>query len=146
MRLFFRRVAEVVKERPALLVSALDVAVIPGYFFCCWLLQVMLDGGKPCKWTQVGAKCATCGGTHCVQSFLQGDILESFFWNPMVFCWILYAIATWILLNLRFLFRMPRVGALLKGMYSLQAFFVALGVFLTYTLLRNIPFLISVFT
>ncbi len=123
----------------------LDLAVIPGYFLCRWLLQVMLDGGKPCKWTLVGAKCATCGGTHCVQSFLLGDFLGAFSWNPMVFCWILYAIVTFILLNLRFLGRISWAGPILKGMYSLTAFFVALGVFLAYTLLRNIPFLIALF-
>lgn len=78
-----------------------------------------------------------------MQSFLQGDFSAAFSWNPMVFCWILYAIATGILLNLRFLFRMQWSGSVLKRMYSLTAFFIALGVFLLYTLVRNIPFLLE---
>lgn len=122
-------------------VYALDAAIIPGIYLCRWVLQEMLDRGEPCKWTLVGAKCATCGGTHCVQSFLQGDLAASFAWNPMVFCWILYAIATGILHNLRFVFHLSWAERVLKGMYSLTAFFVGLGVFLLYTLVRNIPFL-----
>lgn len=115
--------------------------MIPGILLCRWLLQQMLDRGDPCKWTIVGAKCATCGGTHCALCFLQGDFAASFAWNPMVFCWILYAITTGIFLNLRFVFRVAWAGRALKAMYSLTAFFVGLGVFLLYTLVRNIPFL-----
>ncbi|MBQ7328899.1 MAG: DUF2752 domain-containing protein [Oscillospiraceae bacterium] len=119
----------------------MDAAVVPGIYVCRWLLQKMLDRGEPCKWTFVGAKCATCGGTHCVQSFLQGDLAASFVWNPMVFCWILYAIATGVLLNLRYVFHLRWAEHVLKGMYSLRVFYVGLGVFLLYTLVRNAPLL-----
>lgn len=131
------------RMHPAIPVVLLDILVLPGIQIVKWVLQQMLAGEKPCKWTLVGAKCATCGGTHCVQSFLQADFFAAFFWNPMVFCWILYAIATGILLNLRFVFRQQWAGTILKRMYSLTAFFVGVGAYLLFTLVRNLPLLME---
>lgn len=117
--------------------------LIPGTFLCRWLISVMFNVGKPCKWALVGAQCATCGGTHCIESFLYGRFLDAFTWNPMVFCWILYGILTFVLLNVRFVFRGRWAEVCLKKMYSLTAFFIGLGIYLGFTLVRNIPFLLN---
>lgn len=143
VRRVFGRVIDHLKEHPWIPVIALDFMVIPGIVICKWLLRTMLAEGKPCRWTLVGAKCATCGGTHCVQSFLQGHFWDSFIWNPMVFCWILYGIVTGVLLNLCFVCNQRWAKSALKGMYSLTAFFVALGVYLLFTLIRNLPLLLE---
>ena len=120
--------------------------MIPGIFVGKWLVSGMFAIGKPCTWERFGAKCATCGGTHCVQSFLRGDFVDAFYWNPMVFCWILYGLLTAFLLNAQYLFRWQWAGKLLQYMYSFTAFLIAVGVYLLVTLIRLYPVVMRLFT
>lgn len=120
-----------------------DALLIPGVLLGRWLVAVMYTVGEPCPWAAVGAQCATCGGTHCVESFLRFDFSGAFFHNPMVFGWILYAILTLVLLNVGFVLRCAWASRWLRGMYSLTAFFIGLGIYLGFTLVRNIPFLLN---
>lgn len=124
-------------------VVSVDLLMVSGIWFGKWVLQQMFRFGKPCNWTRFGAQCATCGGTRCVQAFLQGDFIGAFSYNPMVFCWILYGILSAILLNLHILCKQKWAGRVLAQMYSLTAFLIALGVYLMFVLLRNLPLLLG---
>lgn len=139
----WRRTVGWLAEHLWLPVLMLDLAVAPGIGLCRWLSDKMLAGGKPCNWTRIGAQCGTCGGTHCVQSFLQGAFAEAFRQNPMVFCWILYAIVSGLLLNVGFVLGQKWAVTALKKMYSMSAFYVALAAYILFMVLRNLPLFLS---
>ena len=132
-----------VKRFSAHLTVLFDILLIPACFLCHFLSEHMLIGGKPCTWTAFGAKCATCGGTRCVNSFLEGRFTDAFAYNPAVFIGILYVILTVVMLNLLFVFRKKFAKPILLKMYSLTAFFVVMGMLLVFTVVRNIPWIIS---
>lgn len=132
-----------IKEHPVPAVLAMDVVLVPGIWISRLVVALMFRQGKPCPWTYFGARCSTCGGTHCVESFLYGRFLEAFRWNPLVFCWILFAIATVVLLNIWVLLRRRWAGRTLRIMYSMEAFFVAVGSYLHFAFWRNVPMLLE---
>lgn len=134
------------RKYPWMPVALLDGAILVGLLVGKWVIEILYNIGRPCSWTRVGAQCATCGGTHCVESFLQGDFAEAFSRNQMVFCWILYGIVTVVLLNLQYFCKQTWAGKALHSMYSLRAFFVALAVYLAFAVLRNLPLLIQLFS
>lgn len=140
-RYIIEQVFSWLKNNPGKAVLVLDAMILPG--LCKQLIDVMFGIGNTCKWAMVGAMCPTCGGTHCVQSFLNGDFRMAFAYNQMVFGWILYGIFTVLLLNGCFLLHSKWAGRCLRKMYSLTAFLIGVGIYLGYTLLRNIPLLIE---
>ena len=123
-----------------------DVLIIPFIFACKGFLGVLIEKGKPCKWTLYGAKCGACGGTHCVQSLFEGDIWGAFLSNPIIFLCIVYLLLTVILLNLVYVLKVKKLAKLLKSMYTEKTVFIILGMFIVYTILRNIPLYISWFS
>ena len=133
------------RKYPWVPVALLDGAIAVGYFVGEWAIRLMYAFGRPCNWERVGARCATCGGTHCIEFFLQGNFAEAFSRNQMVFCWILYGILTVLLLNLRYFCKQLWAERVLRHMYSLRSFFVALAVYLLFTLFRNLPLLAMIF-
>lgn len=132
-----------IKAHPVPAVLTMDVVILPGIWLSRLAIMMMFRQGKPCPWTYFGAQCATCGGTHCIQSFLYGRFLEAFRWNPLVFCWILFAVATVVLLNVWVLLRKRWAGRALKVMYSMEAFFVAVGSYLHFAFWRNVPVILE---
>lgn len=132
-----------IRKYAAAMVITADVLVLPLWLLGLWLSDVMLTRGKPCTWAVFGARCGTCGGTHCVQSFLHGEFFEALCHNPMVFLCILYGIFTLVLLNLAFLAKKELAVSILKRMYSVAALFITLGAFTVYTVVINIPFLMN---
>ncbi len=110
------------------------------------LVDFMMTNGKPCSWTLHGAKCGACGGTHCVKSLSEGDVIGAFVSNPMIFLCIIYLGVSVILINLAYVFKIKKVTKLLKVMYSEKMAFIILGMFIVYTILRNIPLYISWFS
>ena len=130
-----------IKKHPVSAVLLMDALLLPGIWILRQTVTLMFRQGDPCPWTLFGARCATCGGTHCVQSFLYGRFLEAFRWNPLVFCWILFAVATVLLLNIWVLLHQHWGGKALKVMYSMEAFFVAVGSYLHFAFWRNVPML-----
>lgn len=132
-----------IKEHPAPAVVILDLMILPGLWLGRVAVELLFRQGKPCPWTLFGAKCATCGGTHCIQSFLEGRFLEALRWNPLVFCWILFAIATVVLLNCLVLLKRRWAGKALGVMWSMEAFFVAVGSYLHFAFWRNVPLLLE---
>lgn len=133
------------KRHVWLLVVALDLLIFSCVWLGKWFLTQMLAIGKPCRWTLFGAQCATCGGTRCIACFLRGDFIGAFSWNPMVFCWVIYAILTAIMLNLRFLCKQEWAATVLRRMYSLPVLYIAIGVYLVFPLIRNLPLLFALF-
>ena len=121
---FIKSAFNYLKNHPRIPVVAMDLSVIPGIFVGRWVIRQMFRFGGPCNWERFGLKCATCGGTHCVQSLLRGDLVAAFLYNPMVFCWILYGALTVVLLNLRFVCNQAWAGKMLQKMYSFCAFLI----------------------
>lgn len=132
-----------IRKHPVPAVVLTDLLILPGIWLGRLAVELMFRGGRPCPWTFFGMKCATCGGTHCIQSFLHGRFLEAFRWNPLVFCWILFAIATVLLLNALVLLRQRWAGKALKVMWSMEALFVAVGTYLQFILWRNVPVILE---
>ena len=132
-----------IRKHPVPAVVLTDLLILPGIWLGRLAVELMFRGGRPCPWTFFGVKCATCGGTHCIQSILHGRFLEAFRWNPLVFCWILFAIATVLLLNALVLLRQRWAGKALKVMWSMEALFVAVGTYLQFILWRNVPVILE---
>jgi len=124
-------------------VVLMDLLILPGAWLGRLAVELLFRQGKPCPWTLFGAQCATCGGTHCVQSFLHGRFLEAFRWNPLVFCWILFAIATVLLLNALVLLRQRWAGTPLSVMRSMEGFCVIMDSYLHYACWRNVPVILE---
>jgi hypothetical protein len=121
-----------------------DGLVAAGAFLAERLSGWMLMLDKPCDWTRIGAQCGTCGGTRCVSNFLHGNFAEAFALNPFVFLCGVYALVSLLLLNLYILFDWEFAWKALKKMYNLVTFFIALGGYVVFTIIRNIPFIIQV--
>lgn len=103
----------------------------------------MFQEGKPCAWAIVGLECGTCGGTHCVQSFVFGDILAAFRHNPLVFAWICFGILNVVLVDLWLLADRTWAKKTLRTVWSMPGFFIMVGTYLQFTFLRNVPALLQ---
>ena len=68
----------------------MDVLLIPAGIICEKLTDNMLAVDDPCMWTLAGGKCATCGGTHFVNSLMNGHIIEAFHHNEYLFLLTVY--------------------------------------------------------
>ena len=129
------------RKHAAPVILAVDLLILPGIWLGRLVVELMFRQGKPCLWTYFGAKCATCGGTHCIQSFLHGRFQEAFQWNPLVFCWILIGIIMLILLNAWILFRRQWAGKIFRAMWSMPGFYTLVASYLLFAFLRNLPLL-----
>lgn len=127
------------RKHAAMAVVAMDLLILPGIWLGRIVVELMFRQGKPCLWTYFGAQCATCGGTHCIQSFLNGQFTDAFRWNPLVFCWILIGIITLVLLNAMVLLRQRWAEKILRAVYSMPGFFTLVGSYLLFAFLRNVP-------
>ena len=117
MQTYYNRFFAYIRSHLWLPVAALDMASVVGVLFGKDFVKLMFRYGKPCPWERFDAKCDTCGA------------------------WILYGIATVLLLNLRFIFRQQWAQSVLRRMYSLPALWIALGVYFSYMIVRNLPFI-----
>ncbi len=116
---------------------AMDVLLIPTAFFFEWLSGVMLAAEKPCRWTLVGAQCGTCGGTHFVNSLLNGRITEAFHYNEFLFFCMIFLVISYILLHLWFFFDAAFAKKMLRYMYSIPTAVIAPGLFMYFIFWRN---------
>lgn len=123
-------------------VIAMDLLFVPAFFLCRLLTQQMLELEAPCQWTLWGLQCATCGGTHCVQSFVHFDFAEAFSQNQLVFLFIILALVALVLLNLAFLFRIHWAQKAVRYLFSIPTVFILLGTSAIFILVRNLPQLI----
>ena len=120
----------------------MDLLIIIAIPLLRGIIDSMLKLGRPCSWTIIGLQCGTCGGTHCLESFLRLDFVGSFYYNPLVFSWIIYAILSVILANFAFLFKKNWAIVPLKHMYSEKVFWFALATYFLYSIFRNVKLFI----
>lgn len=135
-----------IKKHKKILTILLDVLLIAGLVASRFLTDYLVTTDEPCDWTLVGAQCGTCGGTRCVNHLLNGDIIGAFQLNPLVFSAIAYVLFSMVLLHIFVFGEKKWAGNWLEKMYSLKAFFIGLGVYFLFIILRNIPWLIAFFT
>lgn len=135
-----------IKKHKKILTILLDVLLIAGLVASRFLTDYLVTTDEPCDWTLVGAQCGTCGGTRCVNHLLNGDIIGAFQLNPLVFSAIVYVLFSMVLLHIFVFGEKKWAGNWLEKMYSLKAFFIGLGVYFLFIILRNIPWLIAFFT
>ena len=108
-----------------------DVLLIPGLIFCEWLTDRMLSVSSVCMWTYFGGKCITCGGTHFVNTLLNGRIMEAFCHNEF-------------LLNLYWVFGVEFAKKILKKIYNIPVLIITVSVMLLFLFVRNIPAFINI--
>lgn len=130
-------------RKPIILVA--DALVIPALFFCEWLSDQMLATTSTCAWTLLGAKCITCGGTHFVNTLLNGQFVEAFNHNQYLFLLAIFFAVSFVLLNLYWLFDLRFAKAALKKMYNIPVLIIACVGVLAFLVLRNIPLWIHLF-
>ena len=135
-----------IKKHQKKLTILLDVLLIIVLLSARFLTDYLVTTNEPCDWTLVGAQCGTCGGTRCVNHLLNGDIIGAFQLNPYVFLLIVYLLVSVVFLHILVFANKSWPGKALGKMYSLRAFFIALGAYLLFIILRNIPWLIAFFT
>ncbi|MBQ7835962.1 MAG: DUF2752 domain-containing protein [Clostridia bacterium] len=104
----------------------------------------MLAVDDPCMWTLMGGKCVTCGGTHFVNSLLNGHVIEAFHHNEYLFFLTLYLILTVVLINIAILAERKLPAKILEQMYNVPAVLILCGLLLLFLILRNIPLWIRI--
>lgn len=137
-KLLFKAIIEKVVRYRKPLVLTVDIAIIPAIFFLKWLAGFMLSTDRPCSWTLMGLQCATCGGTRCVNFLLQGNLVDAFLMNPFIFCCIVYAVASLILLNIAVFTDAGFAKKALRVMFSWYSLAFGAGSYGIFFLVRNI--------
>ena len=131
------------KKKLTLLLDVLLILILVGSRF---LTDYLVTTNEPCDWTLVGAQCGTCGGTRCINHLLNGDIIGAFQLNPYIFLALIYLLVGLILLHIFVFGGKQWAWSVLEKMFSLQAFFVALGLYFLFLILRNLDWLRAFFT
>lgn len=123
-----------------MLLLVCDIFILPVMFFCRWLSSVMLTGIKSeCIWTLIGGKCITCGGTHFVNSLLNGKIIEAFFYNQYLFILLVFLIISYFLLHTYLFFKIDFAKKILKRFFSIHSLIFWCVFLLVFLVIRNIP-------
>ena len=126
------------------LILIADILIIPALTLCERLTDSMLSRSNPCPWTLLGGKCVSCGGTHFVNSLLNGKIAEAFEHNPFLFFVTLVLAVSFVLLNLDWLFGLRFPKTVLSGIYSIPMLIVTLSLMLIFFFVRNVPVFIRI--
>ena len=121
-----------------------DVLLIPGLFFCERLSDYMLSQYSVCLWVRLGGKCLTCGGTHFVNTLLNGKIAEAFAHNQFLFALLIVMIVVWILLHLHWLGHIEWAKKLLSKIFSIPALLILIFFIMVFFFVRNIPVFLRV--
>lgn len=121
-----------------------DVLLIPGLFFCEKLSDIMLSQYSVCTWVRLGGQCITCGGTHFVNTLLNGKIAEAFSHNQFLFLILVLLLVSWILLHLDWLFGISWAKKVLSWIFSIPTLIILLEIMMIFFLIRNIPVLIRI--
>lgn len=84
-----------------------------------------------------GILCPSCGGTRCIQSLLQGDIVSAFHYNFVIACVVIYL----VVFNIVYLINRNKDAdrKILTWIYPKYWYTIILAVILIiYTVLRNL--------
>ena len=98
---------------------------ITQYTIGCWFYQA------------TGLQCPSCGGTRCIQSLLQGDIVSAFHYNFVIACVVIYL----VVFNIVYLINRNKdeEKKVLTWIYPKYWYTIVLAVILIiYTVLRNL--------
>lgn len=133
-----------VSKKKKYLILIADILFIPALILCEHLTDFMLSRSNPCPWTLLGGKCVSCGGTHFVNSLLNGRIAEAFEHNQFLFLITLVLAVSFVLLNLYWLFNMRFPKAVLSKIYTIPMLIVTLSLMLVFFFIRNIPVFIRI--
>ena len=118
----------------------LDVVVVMFVLAVPRLLRLLMDGVPNCWSLNMGIICPACGGTRCLLNFLEGNLLASFKYNPMVFVIVVYLFCVLIFLNLSVFIRCSFVKKIFSILTS-HYFIILLAVcFAVFGVLRNFIF------
>lgn len=145
LKMLFKTMIDTIIKYRKPIVSIIDIAIIPAGLFFKWLAGAMLSTNRPCSWTLFGLQCATCGGTRCVNYLLHGNIVEAFTMNPFIFCCILYAVVSLILLNILVFTDASFAKKALRIMYSWYSLAVGAVFYGGFFIVRNIINVIAMF-
>ena len=121
------------------LIIAADLLAVPMMFFCAKLSDWMLSIYTVCAWTKFGGKCVTCGGTHFVNSLLDGKIAEAFNHNQFLFVVGIILVISYIALHCYVLFNSKIAKRVLLIIYSIPSLVIFLSSMLIFLLWRNVP-------
>ena len=138
LKFFFKAIIDKTIKYKKIIVLILDIAIIPAGVFFKWLAGTMLSTNRPCSWTLFGLQCATCGGTRCVNNLFQGNFVEAFTMNPFIFCCIVYAIVSFILLNILVFTNATFAKKALRIMYSWYSLAFGAVSYAVFFIVRNI--------
>lgn len=121
-------------RRKNLVITLLPFIMIPvivtGSYIYMQYLKIYIF---PCPAWIMGFFCPGCGGTRCISSLLQGDILSALKYNALVIIGLILLLLYW-LENLISLF-----GKNIKIIPKNRSFLIAFsGIVIIYTILRNI--------
>lgn len=132
-----KKISAFVKKHDKILLFTADVLVIPALLLCKKMTEVMFATGAPCRWTLFGLECATCGGTRCVSALLDGRILASYAYNPMIFSAIAALALFFVLLNLSVFFKVKAAKKIIAYVLHYRTVIFCMTVFLTFFVARN---------
>ena len=133
------------KRRKSWLLAA-DALVIPGMFLCRWLSGFLLSStSSECAWYRFGGKCVTCGGTHFVQAFLNGQFGAAFGHNQFLFVLTIFLAISFLLLNLHWLFQVEFAKKILTRVYTIWGLVIWVILMFVFLFLRNIPVIIRIY-
>ncbi len=123
----------------------LIVALLLDFLFLFFLVfgerlsTCMLDNLSDCLYYKIlGIKCLTCGGTHCVNALLRGNISEAFTYNSYVPIFLLFFIFYLFLVNSGWIFGLSWSRKVISKMCSASFVLTVTGISFGYIALRNI--------
>ena len=79
--------------------------------------------------------CPSCGGTRCMQNIFQGNFIEAFYSNMVIFVGIIYL----FIINIVYIFNIGRENKKLTWLYpKWWNVFIFVAILIAYTIVRNV--------
>lgn len=126
-------------KKKIILLLSIDILLIPALFLCEWISEQMLALPGACIWTTFGGKCITCGGTHFVNSLLNGQLIQAYHYNELLFIFAVIFLISYILLHIWWIGKSILAKRILSIIYSIPGVIIlCLSLFL-FLIIRNIP-------
>lgn len=86
-------------------------------------------------YNKTGLLCLGCGATRCIQSILQGDFIQAFFYNMIFFITIVY----FLIVNIIYLINLNKKNKVAQWIYPKYWYSIIFAVVLLfYTIFRNL--------
>ena len=124
-----------------------DILLLPALFLLEKLSDIMLTKtSETCLFLRLGGKCVACGGTHFVNTLLNGKFAEAFGHNAFLFVLTVILAISFILLNLSVLFKLKFAKTILSKVYSVPGVIVGTAGLVVFFVARIAPMFVYVFT